>query len=154
MAFVELDQLPFTRQHTCIFNPTMRINIWALAPWTHSPVPRSRPSTPVALGTGPNYKACSSPEACRDSWTKTDGRIHSCRCPRAPHCRRSAAGGSPGHSWPNTGGEERWATTDIFAPLTLIMSIISIRIIQEYFFIEGIASSEQPDFLHLTFRSL
>lgn len=78
-----------------------------LEPWARSPVPRFQHSTPVAAGMDPNDKACSSPGASQGSWTKTDGRTHSFHSPHAPRCRRSDAGGSPGHSWLNTGGEDK-----------------------------------------------
>jgi len=74
---------------------------------TRSPVPRFQPSTPVAMGMGPDYKACSSLGGFQGSWTKTDGRTHSCHSPHAPRCRRWDAAGSPDHSWLSTGGSIR-----------------------------------------------
>ena len=85
-----------------------------LKAWFHSPVPRFQPSTPAAVGTGPDYKACSSQEGFRGSWTKTDGRTHSCHSPHAPRCRRSDVGGSPGHSWLSTGGENKSLAWTVF----------------------------------------
>lgn len=72
---------------------------------THSPVPSFLPSTPVAVGTGPDYRACTSLGGFQDSRTKTGGHTRSCRSPREPHCRRWDAGGSLDHSWLSTGGE-------------------------------------------------
>lgn len=73
----------------------------------HSPAPRFQPSTHVVTGTGPNYKACSSREESRGSWTRIDGRTHSFDSPHASRCRRPDAGGSPDRSWLNTGGEDK-----------------------------------------------
>lgn len=82
---------------------------WHSKACTRSPAPRFQPSTPVATGTGPNYKACSCQGASQGSWTETDGRAHSFHSPHAPRCRRSDAGGSPVHSWLNTAREDKSA---------------------------------------------
>lgn len=86
---------------------------WKADEWrfwsAHSPAPRFQPSTPEAVGTAPGHKACSSRAASRGSWTKTDGCTHSFHSLHAPRCRRPDAGGSPGHSWLSTGGEDKSA---------------------------------------------